>query len=204
MANKDQILERLRKAAAGGEIFASSDFDLNDDEGRAKPSELREASVLIPFVERPDGWKVVLTKRTAVLKNHPGQIAFPGGKRDETDHSAEATALREAFEEIGLHPDAVEVLGALGRHETVTRFRVTPVLGVVSQDYAPVPEAGEVEMVFEVPLLHLMEPAMARIEGRVWNGVLRRYYVIPFGPFYIWGATARIIMGLRQRWEAVG
>jgi len=199
----DGTLDRLMRAI---DLAAetSSDFDLNRDAERPSGRILRDASVLVSFVYRDDDWHVVLTKRASVLRHHPGQIAFPGGKMDEGDASVEATALREAHEEIGLHPSSVRLLGALSTHETVTNFNVTPVLGVIEGPFQPQPEAGEVDTVFDVPLSFLMDADRTRIEGRIWNGSLRKYYVIPCGPFYIWGATARMIVGLRHLWDKAG
>jgi 8-oxo-dGTP pyrophosphatase MutT (NUDIX family) len=142
---------------------------------------------------------VVLTRRAARLRHHAGQVAFPGGKIDAGDPSAEAAALREAEEEIGLPPDAVEVLGRLAPHETVTGFAVTPVLGVIRRPFDPRPDPGEVAEVFRVPLAHVADPARYRIEVRRLNGQERRYYAVPWGPYYIWGATARILRGLAER-----
>jgi 8-oxo-dGTP pyrophosphatase MutT (NUDIX family) len=130
------------------------------------------------------------------LKHHPGQIAFPGGKQDEGDTDITATALREAHEEIGLDPENVDVLGTLMSHETVTSFQMTPVLGRVKADFTPSPEAGEVDEVFDVPLAHVLNAANFSVQGRRWRGSLRRYYTVPFGPYYIWGATARILRAL--------
>ena len=132
-----------------------------------------------------------------------GQVAFPGGKRDPDDESLTATALREAHEEIGLPASAVTPFGEAGHHVTVTGFKVTPILAI-AEPFAAVPEPGEVERIFEVPLTFLMDRQNARIEGRQWQGTTRRYYVLPFGPFYIWGATARMIVALRTAWEAAG
>ena len=112
--------------------------------------------------------------------------------------------MREAEEEIGLARGGVSLLGTAGRHQTVTGFEVTPVLGIVPGDFAPRPEPGEVERVFEVPLSVLLDPSRARVEARFWRGTRRRYYVLPFGPLYIWGATARMIVALRSAWEAAG
>jgi 8-oxo-dGTP pyrophosphatase MutT (NUDIX family) len=139
--------------------------------------------------------RVLLTKRAAHLRHHPGQIALPGG-RIEPGEDAVAAALREAQEEVALPPALPQVLGTLGPHETVTGFSVTAVVALLREPFAPVPEAGEVEEVFGVPLAHLADPARYRVEGRVWQGGLRRYWVAPWGPYYVWGATARILRGL--------
>lgn len=177
----------------------SSDFDLNPLTNLPPGRVLRPAAVLIALWLRPEGIRLILTKRASHLKHHPGQIAFPGGKVDAGDAGPEAAALREAHEEIGLAPGLVQVLGVLPNHETVTGFAVTPILGVVRDDFLPIPEQGEVEEVFSVPLAHVMNPAKYAIEGRLWRGEWRRYYAVPFGPYYIWGATARILRGLADR-----
>ncbi len=189
-------ITRLKDALArpAGE---SSDFDLNPvllPDTRI----LRAAAVLIAVWLRPEGARLILTKRSSHLKHHPGQIAFPGGKVDAGDSGPEAAALREAWEEIGLPPDRVEVLGRLPAHETVTNYMITPILGLVRDDFIPVPEAGEVDEVFTVPLAHVLSPARFVIEGRVWKGQPRRYFAVPYGPYYIWGATARILRNLAE------
>jgi len=194
----------ILRVVTNGAHSASSDFDLNPEVRNDWPTTgpLREAAVLVPLIERSRGIHVVLTKRAAHLKHHPGQIAFPGGKREETDASLKETALREAHEEIGLVPDNVEIFGKLPFHETVTHFRVTPIVGRIRNSFDPTPEMGEVEEVFEVPLSYLGNPENYMIEGRFWGGVKRRYYVIPYGPHYIWGATARILRGFAERLNA--
>lgn len=186
--------DRLRAALSrpGG---ASSDFDLNPGIALPPGRVLRPAAVLVALT----GDRVILTKRASHLKHHPGQIAFPGGKLDPTDASLEAAALREAQEEIGLDPGLVDLWGRLPPHETVTGFAVTPILGALRGPYAPRPEAGEVDEVFEVPLSHVLDRSRYGIEGRRWRGEWRRYYAVPFGPYYIWGATARILRGLAER-----
>lgn len=173
----------------------SSDYDLNAD---VTPPErvLRDAAVLIGVVDQPEP-VILLTKRSSALKHHPGQIAFPGGKVDAGDTDVIAAALREAREEIAL--DAVEVLGTLSPHETVTGFNVTPVLALVSPGFVPVPEPGEVAEAFEVPLAHLMEPANYLVESRRWRGQKRYYFTVPWGPYYVWGATARMLRALADR-----
>jgi 8-oxo-dGTP pyrophosphatase MutT (NUDIX family) len=190
--------DRLR-AALTRPARPSSDFDLNPAIALPPGRVLRPAAVLVPVWLRPDGARLILTKRASHLKHHPGQIAFPGGKVDAGDDGPVGAALREAWEEIGLSAGLVTVLGALPTHETVTGFTVTPVLALVRGDFAPVPEAGEVEEAFTVPLSHVLDPACYRIERRRWRGEWRRYYTVPYGPYYIWGATARILRGLADR-----
>jgi 8-oxo-dGTP pyrophosphatase MutT (NUDIX family) len=174
----------------------TSDYDLNPDIVLPPDRKLRPAGVLVAIHETSAGPVVYLTKRSSALKHHPGQIAFPGGKQDEGDDDVTAAALREAWEEIGLAPDNVEVLGTLPSHETVTSFTVTPVVAQVRQGFTPVAEPGEVEEVFAVPLSHLLTPMNFHVQSRRWRGRQRRYYTVPFGPYYIWGATARILRSL--------
>lgn len=186
--------ERLRAAlnVQGGD---SSDFDLNPNLKLPQQRQLRPAAVLVAFDE---AGQLVLTKRSARLKHHPGQIAFPGGKVEAGETLIEA-GLREANEEVGLNPDQVEILGLLPPHETVTAFLATPVLALIKGDFTPIPEAGEVEEVFRVPFDHIANPANYRIESRRWQGTKRSFYVVPYGPYYIWGATARMLRGLAER-----
>ena len=176
----------------------TSDFDLNPGLRPAGTAKLRPAAVLVPILLQPTGPRLLLTKRSSHLKHHPGQISFPGGKVESSDVSVEAAALREADEEIGLPPEKVSLLGRLPRHETVTGFAVTPVLGVVQADFQPRPEAGEVAEVFDLPFHHVLDAGRYSIERREWRGVWRSYYAVPWGPYYIWGATARILRGLAQ------
>lgn len=191
------------KAALSCESAASSDFDLNPDVVLPKGRKLRSAGVLVPIEIRDDIPHVILTKRASHLKHHPGQIAFPGGKQDENDADVIAAALREAREEIGLPSGIVDVLGTLPTHETVTSFSVTPVLGHVRDTFDVIPEPGEVDEVFRVPLAHVTTSARFSVQSRRWQGQRRHYFTVPFGPYYIWGATARILRGLAERMDKV-
>ena len=172
----------------------SSDYDLNKDVVLPEGRKLRPAAVLIAVL---DG-QVILTKRASTLKHHPGQIAFPGGKLEPGETVAQA-ALREAQEEIGLDPANVTVLAELPPHETVTGYTVTPILARVEQDFAPIVEEGEVAECFRVPLTFLLDQANFAVEGRRWRGTRRHYYAVPYGPYYIWGATARMLKSLADR-----
>jgi 8-oxo-dGTP pyrophosphatase MutT (NUDIX family) len=190
------------RAALSRESAASSDFDLNPDVVLPKGRKLRPAGVLVPIEIKRNIPHVILTKRASHLKHHPGQISFPGGKQDDGDADVIAAALREAREEIGLPPENVDVLGTLPTHETVTSFLVTPVLGHVRDAFEVIPEPGEVEEVFSVPLSHVTDPARFSVQSRRWQGQRRHYFTVPFGPYYIWGATARILRGLAERVDA--
>lgn len=154
------------------------------------------AAVLLPLVMR-DSLHLLLTQRTAHLSTHSGQIAFPGGKVDADDRDATAAALRETEEETGLHPDHVEVLGALPQYITGTQFFITPVVALVRPGFTLRPNPHEVDDVFEVPLDFLMDPANHRRHALSWNGEVREWYSMPYqdGPRerFIWGATAGML-----------
>lgn len=192
-------IEAQLRAALSKPARPSSDYDLNTGVKLPEGRVLRPAAVLVGVQDTPDGARLVLTKRASHLRHHPGQIAFPGGRQDADDADLIATALREAAEEIGLPAACVDVLGTLPAHETVTGFLVTPVLALLPPTVNFVPEPGEVAEVFSAPFAHLTNPARFQIEKRRWRGVWRHYYVVPWGPYYIWGATARILRGLADR-----
>jgi 8-oxo-dGTP pyrophosphatase MutT (NUDIX family) len=176
---------------------SSSDFDLNPDLPNPT-STIRPAGVLILIRENAGMQEVLLTKRSAKLRHHPGQIAFPGGKQDPEDMDVIETAVREAREEVGLPNDLVDVLGTLPTHTTVTSFDVTPVIALLTAPFEVVCEAGEVEEAFWVPLDHLLDADSYAVQSRRWTGTWRSYYTVPFGPHYIWGATARMLRTLAE------
>ena len=158
-----------------------------------KPDAIRPAAVLVPLVRRVEGLTVLFTRRTAHLHDHAGQISFPGG-RSEPGESPETTALRESEEEIGLRPGQVEILGSLQEYVTVTGYRVTPVVGLVSTPLELKPDAFEVAEIFEVPLDILLDPANHLRNSVHHQGTLRHYYAMPYREYYIWGATAGMLM----------
>jgi 8-oxo-dGTP pyrophosphatase MutT (NUDIX family) len=158
----------------------------------------RPAAVLIPVVDRAEPG-VILTQRTPNLPSHPGQIAFPGGKIDPHDVSPRAAALREAEEEIGLDPRLVEPLGYLDLYLTFSGYRILPVVARITPSYTLVPNAHEVDDVFEVPLSFLMGPENHQKHSRDWKGIIRHYYAMPYQERYIWGVTAGILRNLYER-----
>lgn len=167
------------------------------------------AAVLVPIVLRGPGFSestVLLTQRSNHMSTHSGQIAFPGGKVDPQDASRHATALREAHEEVGLHPKHVQVIGELPVYVTGTAFWVTPVVALVSPEFELSPNADEVQDVFEVPLSFLMNPAHHRRHAFEWQGAQRQWFSMPYqekrcaanGQIdlverFIWGATAAML-----------
>jgi 8-oxo-dGTP pyrophosphatase MutT (NUDIX family) len=162
----------------------------------ARPAGRRPAAVLVPIVLRPEALTMLFTRRTAHLKDHSGQISFPGGRAEPDDAGPEGTALREAQEEIGLADGRVEVLGRLSEYHTRTDFRVTPVVALIATPFELQLDAHEVAEVFEVPLSFLLDPANHQRHTREFQGRMVPYYAIPYREHYIWGATAGMLVNL--------
>ena len=166
----------------------------------AEERTLTPAAVLVPLIERQEGYTVLLTQRTAHLEHHAGQISFPGGRAEEGDASPVETALREAEEEIGLQRQhVVEIAGFLDLYQTVTGFLVTPVVGLVTPPFDLRLDAFEVAEAFEVPLEFILDPRHHEHRSMLYKGQQRRYYVIPYEDRFIWGATAAMLVGLARR-----
>ena len=154
------------------------------------------AAVLIPLLSREGEWCVLVTQRTHTVGHHKGQISFPGGACEPTDASLEETALRETYEEIGVPPHEVEILGALDDFPTISSFVVTPFVGLIPQRFPYRLNRAEVEGVIEVPLSFFREPDNLRVEQLGYQGELHDVLFWDYGPHVIWGATARIMKGL--------
>jgi 8-oxo-dGTP pyrophosphatase MutT (NUDIX family) len=167
-----------------------------DQDAAAGDAALTPASVLIPIVLRPAELTVLLTRRTAHLKSHSGQVSFPGGRAEIGDASPVATALRETREEIGLEGGSIEVLGCLGEYRTRTGYRVSPVVALVALPLALRLDPQEVEEAFEVPLSFLLDPVNHQRHTRVFQGREVRFTAMPYGRHYIWGATAAMLVNL--------
>jgi 8-oxo-dGTP pyrophosphatase MutT (NUDIX family) len=160
---------------------------------------LRQAAVLVPVVDRRPEATMLLTRRTDKMRSHPGQIAFPGGAIDPGDASAEAAALRETAEEIGLGSADVEIVGRMPDYVAGSGYRIAPVLGIVRPDYLPTINEDEVDDVFEVPLAFLMNPDNHQRGSRIWQERRRVFYTMPFDGRHIWGVTAGIIRTIYER-----
>ncbi len=173
------------------------DHDLNP--GETPPSSaLRPAAVLVPLIDRPEGMSVLLTQRTAHLSAHAGQISFPGGRREDTDTDAIATALRETEEEVGLARDLISVVGRLDTYITGTGFEITPIVGVITPDYVLNIDPFEVAEVFEVPLSYVLDRRNHNRQERESAGRVRVFYVLPYQGRNIWGATAGMLVNLAE------
>lgn len=194
----DDLTERLKtrlKRAAG----TRSDYDLSPALRPEAPARLKPAAVLVPIVMRAPEPMLLLTRRADHLAAHAGQIGFPGGRIEAGDASPIDAALREAREEIGLEPNFVTVIGRLDDYETSTGFRITPVVALVRPGFTLRLDRREVAEAFEVPLAFLMEPKNHARHRAVWRGRAREFYALPYDGYYIWGATAGMIVNLYQK-----
>jgi 8-oxo-dGTP pyrophosphatase MutT (NUDIX family) len=188
---REDLRLRLRETCTPAGSTGSTPAD-------APPAPGVPAAVLVGLVAHPDGPRVILTERTAHLKDHAAQISLPGGRIEPGDDGPVAAALREALEEIGLPPENVEILGCLPPRETVSGFLVYPVVGWIDEAVHFTLEASEVADAFEVPLSYVLDPANHRRESLVRDGVLHEFYVIPYPGRRIWGATAEILVDLSR------
>jgi len=177
-----------------------SDFHFDDDLDREErnPS-LKPAAVLVPIIERDDELVILLTRRADHLDSHSGQVAFPGGKAEESDKDLVATALRETHEEVGIADHLIEVLGYLDEYETGTGFSIQPVVGFVDPAAKLNLDATEVAEAFEVPFSFLMNPDNHTRSSMFWRGKMREYYDMPYGGQRIWGATAAMLVNFYTR-----
>jgi len=187
-------LDRLRASLLREPV--AGDF-IQEDGGEGLS--LTPAAVLFPIVQRDGGQTVLLTQRTAHLKDHGGQISFPGGRVETEDRTPVHTALRETEEEIGLAREHVEVLGFLPEYRTGTGFRVTPVVALVTPPFDLALDPFEVAEAFEVPLAFLLDPANHKRHSLHYRGALRHFFAMPYGDYFIWGATAGMIRSLTER-----
>ena len=186
------------------ETTLRGDDDLNPGYPRIRPeSPPRAAAVLVPLVLREDGVKVLLTQRPDHMRAHAGQIAFPGGAVDECDDGPIAAALREAHEETGLTADFITPVGFLDGYLTSSHYRVMPVVGLVRPGFIIKPDPNEVADVFEVPFDFLMDAANHTRHAVMWQGQERYCHAMPYGPRFIWGATAGMLHNFHERWQGV-
>jgi 8-oxo-dGTP pyrophosphatase MutT (NUDIX family) len=166
---------------------------------RIAPDDLRLAAVLVPLRPRADGsFDVILTKRNAALSAHAGQIAFPGGRIDAADPSVEAAALREAYEEVGLAPAEVDLVGRLDDLVTVTRYHITPVVGLIPAGAAFAPNPAEVERVLAVPLEELLDAGRWEHVHHPYRGAVVRIWQFTHAGDVIWGATGSMLHGMLE------
>lgn len=187
-------LFRRRFGAGGSDVEAASVIE----PGIPDDGPLTAAAVLVPIVLRESGLTILLTQRTAHLRDHAGQVSFPGGRCESDDAGPEATAVREAQEEVGLEPQQIEVIGRLPEYRTGTGFSITPVVGLVQTPLNLKLDDFEVAEVFEPPLDFLLDPVNHQRHQIEVRGSLREYWAMPWRGYYIWGATAGMLVSLHR------
>lgn len=187
------------KSAIAEEGEPSSDFAIDSIPEDLSSQQFVESAILIGLIDRSDGLSAILTKRAANLAHHAGQISFPGGRMNDADQEPVDTALRESREEIGLTPDQVTILGRCPSHQTTTGFNIHPFVGLISREFTPVLQVEEVDELFEVPFDFLVNLNNFQIKTAFWKGTKRKYFVVSYKGYYIWGATAAILFRLAQR-----
>lgn len=177
---------------------ARSDYDFDPANRPPQPEQLTPAAVLLPIVMRAEP-TVLFTQRSAKLAQHAGQVSFPGGRAEPTDESLIRTALRETQEETGIDASFISIAGFLEAYETGTGFAILPVVGLLREGFALVPNTDEVAEIFEVPLAFLLDPANRQKEQAEWKGRVRHYYAFRYSGHYIWGATAAMLVNFAER-----
>jgi 8-oxo-dGTP pyrophosphatase MutT (NUDIX family) len=185
----DELRARLKRVPPTFAVYG-------DDGTEGRDAASTAAAVLIPVVAHAQGLSVLFTQRTPHLRSHSGQVAFPGGRAEPGDASAEFTALREAEEEIGLRPESVELLARLPDYRTRTGFVVTPVIGLLAPPLVLAPDPNEVAEIFEVPLAFLVDERNRQRRTREFQGQTVGYYVFEYQDRIIWGATAGMLVNL--------
>jgi 8-oxo-dGTP pyrophosphatase MutT (NUDIX family) len=194
----DRLRMRLDPLDAPMAAPVRSDFDLNPA-FRPASVNLRDAAVLVPIVQRQEGLTILLTQRTDTMPTHAGQISFPGGRVQPDDDGPVAAALRETVEETGIAARHIEPIGRFLPYQTVTNYRITPIVALVSPDFELNPDPREVADVFETPVSFLMNAANHEQHSRDWQGQSRSYFVMPYQKRYIWGAPAGLLKALHDR-----
>lgn len=196
----DDFRHRAWQAQSDAPQVETGDFHFNPDlEEIIRNGAQREAAVLIGVLEGKSGPSVLLTERTATLRSHSGQIAFPGGRVDDTDRTYAEAALRECEEEVGIGGEHLEIVGEMPVYFTGSGYRIHPVLAVISGDYNLQANEEEVASIFDVPLSFLMDEGNHQKSSREWQGKTRYFYEMPYENRYIWGVTAGILRVMFER-----